>query len=124
VKARASFVGAAERDGRRLVVTLLKADPRVWAEAASLLDWGFAASAAGLPPVGELVDPVVPEQPADGGDRARATFASTERPTAPAEGSTLPLAASAAGAVLLSGLVARRRTRRRSRGRYRLDLPL
>ncbi|MDP3714212.1 MAG: hypothetical protein Q8R60_17195 [Mycobacteriales bacterium] len=124
VKARASFVGAAERDGRRLVVTLLKADPRVWAEAAALLDWGFAASAAGLPPVGELVDPVLPEKPADGGDRARATFASTERPTAPPDGSSLPLAASAAGAVLLSGLVARRRTRRRSRSRYRLDLPL
>ena len=53
--ARASFIGAAERDGRRLVVTLMKADPRVFDEAVKLLDWGFAASAA--EPVGELVTP-------------------------------------------------------------------
>lgn len=54
-RARASFVGAAERDGRRLVVTLMKADPKVWAEAEKLLDWGFAA-AGDVEPVGELVD--------------------------------------------------------------------
>ncbi len=54
-RARASFVGAAERDGRRLVVTLMKADPRVWAEAGKLLDWGFAA-AGDVEPVGRLVD--------------------------------------------------------------------
>ena len=53
-RARASFVGAAERDGRRLVVSLMRADPRVWAEAGRLLDWGFSASAA---PVGVLVEP-------------------------------------------------------------------
>lgn len=55
--ARASFVGAAERDGRRLVVTLMRADPRVADEAAKLLDWGFDA-AAGVAPVGRLVDPL------------------------------------------------------------------
>jgi len=62
-RARASFVGAAERDGRRLVVTLMKADPKVWAEAEKLLDWGFAA-AGDVEPVGELVDvePSVQEQ--------------------------------------------------------------
>ncbi|MCW2679959.1 MAG: D-alanyl-D-alanine carboxypeptidase, partial [Frankiales bacterium] len=54
-RARASFVGAAERDGRRLVVTLMKADPKVWAEAEKLLDWGFAA-AGDVDPVGKLVD--------------------------------------------------------------------
>lgn len=53
--ARASFIGAAERDGRRLVVTLMKADPRVFDEAVKLLDWGFSASAA--TPIGELVQP-------------------------------------------------------------------
>ena len=58
--ARASFVGAAERDGVRLVVTLLRADPRVMDEAARLLDWGFAAHAADIEPVGAL-----PEAPAD-----------------------------------------------------------
>ncbi len=56
--ARASFVGAAERGGRRLVVTLMKADPRVFDEAVKLLDWGFSATAATA--VGELVTPEPP----------------------------------------------------------------
>ncbi|WP_341715577.1 serine hydrolase [Micromonospora sp. FIMYZ51] len=56
--ARHTYVGAAERDGRRLVVTLLGAEPRPqrgWEQGAALLDWGFA-----LPPgaaVGRLVEP-------------------------------------------------------------------
>jgi D-alanyl-D-alanine carboxypeptidase (penicillin-binding protein 5/6) len=57
-RARASFIGAAQRDGRRLVVTLMKADPKVWAEAIKLLDWGFAAGK--VSPVGELVEPEAP----------------------------------------------------------------
>ncbi|MFD0365781.1 D-alanyl-D-alanine carboxypeptidase family protein [Nocardia sp. GCM10030253] len=43
--ARQTFVAAAERDGRRLVVTLLKADVRPlrpFQQAAGLLDYGFA----------------------------------------------------------------------------------
>ncbi|WP_433713657.1 D-alanyl-D-alanine carboxypeptidase family protein [Nocardia sp. CA-084685] len=43
--ARQTFVAAAQRDGRRLVVTLLKADVlplRPWEQAARLLDYGFA----------------------------------------------------------------------------------
>jgi D-alanyl-D-alanine carboxypeptidase (penicillin-binding protein 5/6) len=55
-RARASFIGAAQRDGRRLVVTLMKADPKVADEAIRLLDWGFAA-ADSTQPVGRLVDP-------------------------------------------------------------------
>ena len=50
--ARASYVGAAERDGRRLVVTLMKGQPKIFDEAAKLLDWGFAAGNAR--PVGTL----------------------------------------------------------------------
>lgn len=56
--ARHSYVGAAERNGRRLVVTLLGAEAvplRGWQQGAALLDWGFA-----LPPeasVGRLVEP-------------------------------------------------------------------
>ena len=56
--ARHSYVGAAERDGRRLVVTLLGAEAsplRGWQQGEALLDWGFS-----LPPdasVGTLVDP-------------------------------------------------------------------
>lgn len=55
LRAGGSFVGAAERDGRTLVVTLLKATPAVWQEAATLLDWGFRAGA--VTPVGRLVEP-------------------------------------------------------------------
>ncbi|WP_305092272.1 D-alanyl-D-alanine carboxypeptidase family protein [Prescottella sp. R16] len=55
--ARQTFVGAAERDGRRLAVTLTAADVRPirpWEQVARLLDYGYA-----LPPgtsVGTLVD--------------------------------------------------------------------
>src|SRR4030095_14971207 len=42
--ARHTYVGAAARDGRRLVVTLLGAEARPlrgWQQGAALLDWGF-----------------------------------------------------------------------------------
>ncbi|MFC7547858.1 D-alanyl-D-alanine carboxypeptidase family protein [Plantactinospora sp. GCM10030261] len=75
--ARHSYVGAAERDGRRLVVTLLGAEARPlrgWQQGAALLDWGF-----GLPTdasVGNLVDPgagtatPTPADPEPGGQAA------------------------------------------------------
>lgn len=59
--AKASFIGAAERDGHRLVVSLMRAEPQVMAEAARLLDWAFAATAAQTEPVGSL-----PTEPAEG----------------------------------------------------------
>ncbi|MGH3632633.1 D-alanyl-D-alanine carboxypeptidase family protein [Mycobacterium sp.] len=45
--ARKTFVGAAARDGRRLVIAMLyglvhEGGPTYWDQAASLLDWGFA----------------------------------------------------------------------------------
>lgn len=56
--ARHTYVGAAERNGRRLVVTLLGAEPRPqrgWQQGAALLDWGFSLP-AGVS-VGRLVNP-------------------------------------------------------------------
>ncbi|WP_223256442.1 D-alanyl-D-alanine carboxypeptidase family protein [Micromonospora endophytica] len=56
--ARHTYVGAAERDGRRLVVTLLGAEPRPqrgWEQGAALLDWGFALPRGSS--VGRLVEP-------------------------------------------------------------------
>jgi D-alanyl-D-alanine carboxypeptidase (penicillin-binding protein 5/6) len=46
-QARKTFVGAAERNGRRLVVAMMyglvrEGGPTYWDQAASLLDWGFA----------------------------------------------------------------------------------
>jgi D-alanyl-D-alanine carboxypeptidase (penicillin-binding protein 5/6) len=48
--AKKTFVGAAQRDGRRLVVAMMyglihEGGPTYWDQAASLLDWGFAQSA-------------------------------------------------------------------------------
>ncbi|MFB9322265.1 D-alanyl-D-alanine carboxypeptidase family protein [Cryptosporangium minutisporangium] len=57
-QARHTFVGAATRNGRRLVVTMLDGEHRpepLWKQAAGLLDWGFALPAA-AEPVGRLVN--------------------------------------------------------------------
>ena len=45
--ARKTFVGAAQRDGRRLVVAMMyglvvEGGPTYWDQATGLLDWGFA----------------------------------------------------------------------------------
>jgi D-alanyl-D-alanine carboxypeptidase (penicillin-binding protein 5/6) len=56
--ARHSYVGAAERDGRRLVATLLGAEARPqrgWEQGAALLDWGFSLPEGTS--VGNLVTP-------------------------------------------------------------------
>jgi D-alanyl-D-alanine carboxypeptidase (penicillin-binding protein 5/6) len=59
-----TFVGAAERGGTSLVVTLLNIEGEIYPSASALLDWGFANIDA-VTPVGYLVDPidqtVVPE---------------------------------------------------------------
>ncbi|MFC0033027.1 D-alanyl-D-alanine carboxypeptidase family protein [Micromonospora chaiyaphumensis] len=59
--ARHSYVGAAQRGGRRLVVTLLGAEARPvrgWQQGAQLLDWGFALPRDAS--VGRLVQPGEP----------------------------------------------------------------
>ncbi|MEV7770084.1 serine hydrolase [Kitasatospora sp. NPDC086791] len=55
--AGATFTGAAERNGRTLLVTVMhpEAQGKVYDEAALLLDWGFAA-AGKVQPVGRLVE--------------------------------------------------------------------
>ncbi|MGW3893334.1 D-alanyl-D-alanine carboxypeptidase family protein [Micromonospora chokoriensis] len=56
--ARHTYVGAAERGGRRLVVTLLGAESapkRGWEQGAALLDWGFTVPRDAS--VGRLVEP-------------------------------------------------------------------
>jgi D-alanyl-D-alanine carboxypeptidase (penicillin-binding protein 5/6) len=122
IKARATFVGAATRGGRTLIVTLMKTNPRYWPEAAALLNWGFAASAKGVPPVGQLVDPV-PDAPVQ--THAKAVSAPKVAKVT-GTGSSFPLLPSvlvgAGVAVLGGGLLRGRRSRRRSK--LRLDLPL
>ncbi len=73
--ARHTYIGAAQRGDRRLVVVLLRGEQTpqpMWQQAGALLDYGFAFP-AGAPAVGELVDSAPPppaaqvalEQPAD-----------------------------------------------------------
>ncbi|MBY6365783.1 D-alanyl-D-alanine carboxypeptidase family protein [Rhodococcoides corynebacterioides] len=75
--ARQTFVGAAERDGRRLVVSLMAADVlpiRPWEQAARLLDFGFAQPDA-------RVGTLAPDDTV-GDDRASATPSATTAPSA------------------------------------------
>lgn len=115
--ARHTYVGAAERGGRRLVVTLLGAEvttQRGWQQGAALLDWGFALPRNAA--VGRLVRP---------GELDRAAASPTGAASALAGGAGLGGAGAATtgawpgtgpslavGAVLVAGgavLLARRR---------------
>lgn len=125
VASRASFVGAAARNGHRLVVSLMHADPRIWQEAAKLLDWGFSHRDQ-LSSVGTL--DVVPDQTSSS-TTATTQHEAVTRSTArrsTSSGFSVPLApAGAAGAVVV-GFVALRwmSTRpRRRRGGGKLRLP-
>lgn len=128
VKARATFVGAATRGGRTLIVSMMRTDPRYWPEAAALLDWGFKAASRGVAPVGQLVEPL-PDPEATAAPARGVTTPMTARATDP--GSRLPvvptLFVGAGVAVLGTGLVRTRRVRRRRnryRSRLKLNLPL
>ncbi|OSY37645.1 D-alanyl-D-alanine carboxypeptidase (penicillin-binding protein 5/6) [Pseudonocardia autotrophica] len=86
--ARHTYVGAVERDGRRLVVALVRGEPqplRMVDQARALLDWGFGVTANGIgtlvaqvPPGGG--EPAAPGSPAAPGDPA------AQEGSGPAEG--------------------------------------
>jgi serine-type D-Ala-D-Ala carboxypeptidase (penicillin-binding protein 5/6) len=123
--ARHTIVAAAERNGRRLVVSLVRAEntPIVnWRQAAALLDYGFALP-ADAPSVGTVVDAAPPPPTASAGTSSPSgTF------TAPvAQGVSLPggvlvpggtatiagAAAAAVAGLLLAVVVTRGRRRQR-----------
>ncbi|SCG41169.1 D-alanyl-D-alanine carboxypeptidase family protein [Micromonospora coxensis] len=121
--ARHTYVGAAERDGRRLVVTLLGAERRpvrAWEQGARLLDWGFALPRDAS--VGRLVEPG--EVTAEGLP-ASAPPRAVRAPAAGGSGAGGPEwlgGAVVGGGAVLVGLVAAvlaLRRRRRPRGRRR-----
>lgn len=58
-RAGATYIGAAKRDGRRVIVTMMHSEPGLWEDARALLDWGFAAHGE-VDPVGRLVEPRAP----------------------------------------------------------------
>lgn len=68
-----TFIGAAERDGRRLIVATMGGKRFGYLDGTQLLDWGFA-NADKVTPVGTLVDPV---PAADAAPAAEPTAAAT-----------------------------------------------
>ncbi|MDI6101565.1 serine hydrolase [Actinoplanes sp. NEAU-A12] len=124
--ARHSYVGAATRNGRTLVATLLGAEARPlrgWEQGAALLDWGFALPSGSS--VGHLVTPeevaaasaAVSASPAASGDGQAAEAAGAAHPSGPT-GFTVVAAVSVAAtltAVPLLLLLTQRRRRRLTR---------
>ena len=112
--ARHTIVGAAERNGRRLVVAVVRAEntPVVnWRQAADLLDYGFALP-AGTPSVGTLVDAAPPAATASAGSsEPSGSFIGPVTAAYPA--SAVAAAGSAAVAAVLLALAALARRRRR-----------
>jgi D-alanyl-D-alanine carboxypeptidase (penicillin-binding protein 5/6) len=125
--ARHTFVTAAERNGRRLVVSVMATENvplRAAEQAALLLDWGFALP-AGTEGVGELVDPgevdAAPPATADGTPSTSAPIAAAATAAVPADEPPSPWvpAVLAAGAVVIvvGTVVGRRRAVRPVPGR-------
>lgn len=104
--ARHAFVGAAVRDGRRLVVALVRGEQSplpMWRQAATLLDAGFALR-RDTPAAGVLVDAAPPDPVVPGGGALDAAEAVVREPVAP-----FVLAAAACAGV--GGLLLLRRRR-------------
>ncbi|MGK8504238.1 D-alanyl-D-alanine carboxypeptidase family protein [Nocardia asiatica] len=127
--ARQTFVAAAQRDGRRLAVTLLQAEVRPlrpWEQAARLLDYGFALPRGAA--IGNLPGAVVPQRdqssvvlaapPAPGAGLAAPSAPGSDpsaMPIAEDRGSSARTVAIAGGVILIVALLlaARRANRRR-----------
>lgn len=113
-----TFVGGAERDGRRLVTVLLKGTRQPiapWEQAARLLDYGFSLPAGTK--VGELVDPdpsLLPkDKPTDDIAAAAAAQAATLVP--PVDAVPVRVGVGVVGTIVVFGLIlAARAVNRRS----------
>jgi serine-type D-Ala-D-Ala carboxypeptidase (penicillin-binding protein 5/6) len=123
-EARHTYVGAAGRNGRRLVVTLMGAEivpGRTWKQAIMLLDWGFGLPATAS--VGHLVTPdeaaTLSSPPAKTSTSAPAGTATTPATAGIFPGGLRVLALLAAGLAIIGAVtltMIRRTTRRRRRG--------
>jgi D-alanyl-D-alanine carboxypeptidase (penicillin-binding protein 5/6) len=123
--ARHSYVGGAERNGRRLVATLLGAEARPqrgWQQGAALLDWGFKLPRDAS--VGKLVEPGATTGTAPSAAPAPGQSAAPSQSAAPVAaqpaadrfgtlGVAAALAVALAGTPLLLLLTQRRRRMRR-----------
>jgi D-alanyl-D-alanine carboxypeptidase (penicillin-binding protein 5/6) len=123
VKAQASFVGAAQRGGHRLIVALMHGEPELWKDAAHLLDWGFRADGV-VSAVGRLVDPTPPAVTTPPATSNASSSALTRHPSKGLSLPVLPMAAG--GGVVLAFGALRLRARRRHRpaqSRSKFSLP-
>lgn len=116
--ARHTYVGAAEREGRRLVVALLGAESAPlsgWQQGAALLDWGFAQPHDAA--VGRLITPGEPATGASPSAAAGAAAAAAGTATgAASDGAGVgPLLALGAAVAAVYGVVSAMRRRRGSR---------
>ncbi|HXY63828.1 MAG TPA: D-alanyl-D-alanine carboxypeptidase family protein [Mycobacterium sp.] len=103
-----TFVGAANRDGRRLIAVLLHGTRQPmapWQQAAHLLDYGFATSPGTR--VGTLIepDPSLGARLTTGGDAAPGTSASAAAIVPPADALPVRVGVAVIGTVVVFGLI-------------------
>ncbi|MBB2909585.1 D-alanyl-D-alanine carboxypeptidase (penicillin-binding protein 5/6) [Streptosporangium becharense] len=107
-KAQGTFVGAAKRNGRTVIVSIMRHNGYFWDEVADLLDWGFA-NRGRVTPVGRLVDPLPATAASPTPVPTASTVPATPRPAAgarrPARDDGLPIGYYALGGGLVGGLV-------------------
>ncbi|WP_143446291.1 D-alanyl-D-alanine carboxypeptidase family protein [Kibdelosporangium aridum] len=116
------FVGSAERDGRHLIVSVMRSQSEPFPQAASLLDYGFTLAAARVQPIGKLAGAIdqpspAPQDTPSSAENETTTLASSNTVARSAFGTAgLPITI-LAGLVVLAGLVmtARRKMARAKR---------
>ena len=111
-----TFVGAANRDGRRLIAVLLHGTRQPmapWQQAAHLLDYGFATSPGTR--VGTLIepDPSLGARLTTGGDAAPGTSASAAAIVPPADALPVRVGVAVIGTVIVFGLITAARSMNR-----------
>ena len=120
-----TYVGAAERGGHLVIVTLMKITGPTEDTAKALLDWGFAN--VGKPGVGELAQPLslasASASPSTGSTQVAAAGVGGPRAAGSALPSSLWMAAALAGGLaVVAGLVGLRRRRESRRLASRMSI--
>jgi len=105
--ARHTYIGAAERNGRRLVVVMLRGEQlpiRMWQQAASLLDYGFGLPATTS--LGHLVESSPAPAPTSEVPQARAAVPGSVPASEPAADAGTPMRPVVIAVSVLAGLAA------------------
>ncbi|MFI6520009.1 D-alanyl-D-alanine carboxypeptidase family protein [Spirillospora sp. NPDC050679] len=113
VAASQTYVAAAKRGGKTIIIALMKADKPPSPYAAKLLDWGFAAQGK-VKPVGELVAPGDLKPKPAGDDRPRTLLPRALTSPDESDQSWLLIGGGALGVALAAGVLTFVLRRRRS----------